>query len=87
LERSGKRSYRIQSPEYQELSVAAAAVPLITLKSSETQNVDLTDKVRANHYLTHFERGVSSQNSASVTGIFGEESHGFCVGTLSNFDE
>ncbi len=55
LERSGKRSCRIQSPEYQELSVDAVTVPLITLKSSETQNVDLTDKVRANHYLRHFE--------------------------------
>jgi hypothetical protein len=52
----GKRSRGIQSPEYQELSAAAAATPLITLKSSETQNVDLTDKVRVNHYLRHFER-------------------------------
>jgi hypothetical protein len=48
LERRGKRSCGIQSPEYQELSAAAAATPLITLKSSETQNVDLADKVRAN---------------------------------------
>jgi hypothetical protein len=33
LERSGKRSCGIQSQEYQELSAAAAATPLITLKS------------------------------------------------------
>ena len=44
LERSGKRSCGIQSQEYQELSAAAAAAPLITLKCSETQSVDLTDK-------------------------------------------
>ncbi len=55
LERSGKRSSGIQSQEYQELSANAAAAPLITLKRSETQSVDLTDKVRANHYLRHFE--------------------------------
>ncbi len=69
LERSGKRSYRIQSPEYQELSAAAAAVPLITLKSSETQNVDLTDKVRANHYFRHFERR-SALHAMNRTGSF-----------------
>jgi hypothetical protein len=32
---------------------AAAAAPLITLKHSETQNVDLGNKVRGNHYLRH----------------------------------
>ncbi len=45
----------MQDSKSQELSAAAAAAPLITLKSSETQNVNLTDKVRANHYLRHFE--------------------------------
>ena len=69
LERSGKRSCGIQSQEYQELSAAAAAEPLITLKSSETQSVDLTDKVRANHYLRHFERR-SALHGMNRTGSF-----------------
>ena len=46
-----------------------AVVPLITLKSSETQNVDLTDKVRANHYLRHFERR-SALHGMNRTGSF-----------------
>ncbi len=45
LERSGKGSCGIQRPECQELGAAAAAAPLITLKRSETQNVDLANKV------------------------------------------
>jgi hypothetical protein len=53
LERSGKGSCGIPRPECQELSAAAAAVPLITMKHSETQNVDLANKVRGNHYLRH----------------------------------
>ena len=69
LERSGKRSCGIQSQEYQELSAAAAAAPLITLKCSETQSVDLTDKVRANHYLRHFERR-SALHGMNRTGSF-----------------
>ena len=69
MERSGKRSCGIQSPEYQELSATAAAGPLITLKSSETQSVDLTDKVRANHYLRHFERR-SALHGMNRTGSF-----------------
>ena len=67
--RSGKGSFGIQSPEYQELSATAAAAPLITLKSSETQNVDLTDKVRANHYLRHFEHR-SALHVMNRTGSF-----------------
>ena len=69
MERSGKRSCGIQSPEYQELTAAAAAAPLITLKSCETQKVDLTDKVRANHYLRHFERR-SALHGMNRTGSF-----------------
>ena len=53
LERSGKGSYVIQSPQYQELSTAAAAAPLTTLKRSEVQNVDLANQVRGNRYLRH----------------------------------
>ena len=56
LERSGKSSSGIQSPEFQELSADAAAAPLITLMSNEPHNVDLADKVRGNHYLRHFEQ-------------------------------
>jgi hypothetical protein len=69
LERSGKRSSGIQSQQYQELSAAAAATTLITLKSSETQSVDLTDKVRVNHYLRHFERR-SALHGLNRTGSF-----------------
>jgi hypothetical protein len=39
------------------------------LKSSETQSVDLTDKVRANHYLRHFERR-SALHGMNRTGSF-----------------
>ena len=69
MERSGKRSSGIQRQEYQELSAVAVAAPLITLKSSETQSVDLTDKVRANHYLRHFERR-SALHPMNRTGSF-----------------
>ncbi len=53
LERSAMGSCDIQSPQYQELSAAAAAAPLTTLKRSEVQNVDLANQVRGNHYLRH----------------------------------
>ena len=56
MERSGKGSRGIQRPEIQELGEAAAAAPLITLKRSETQNVDLANKVRTHHYLRHVDR-------------------------------
>ncbi len=49
--------------------MATAAAPLIPLKSSETQNVDLTDKVRANHYLRHFECR-SALHAMNRTGSF-----------------
>ena len=53
LDRSGKGSCGIQCPECQELSESTAAAPLITLNHSETQNVDLANRVRGNHYLRH----------------------------------
>ena len=49
--------------------MTATGVPLITLKSSETQNVDLTDKVRENHYLRHFEHR-SALHTMNSTGSF-----------------
>ena len=48
-----KGSSVIQSPECQELSVSVSVTPFITLKGSETQNVDLGNKVGGNHYLRH----------------------------------
>ncbi len=71
LERSGKGSWWIQSPEYQELSEVVVSEPLITVKISETQNhdVDLTDKVRTNHYLRHFDHR-SELHSMNRTGSF-----------------
>jgi hypothetical protein len=75
----------IQSPECQELSVPVVGEPLVTVKSSETQNVDLkvgtnkvgtnhyfrhlTDKVGTNHYLRHFEHR-SSLHPINRTGSF-----------------
>jgi hypothetical protein len=41
LERSWKGSYGIHRPEYQELGETATGTPLMTLRSIETQNVDL----------------------------------------------
>ena len=52
LERSGKGSCGIQTPEGQELCAAAAAARLITLKRSETQNVDLALQTRSGEIIT-----------------------------------
>ncbi len=49
--------------------MSVSSVPLITMKSSETQNVDLVDKVRVNHYLRHFEHR-SSLHVMNSTGSF-----------------
>jgi hypothetical protein len=53
------------------------------LKSTETQNVDLTDKVRANHYLRHFERR-SALHAMKRTGSFSQ--HGTNVSSVPFLD-
>ena len=54
FERSGEGSYGIQSQEGQELTDVAAAAPLTTQKSSESQIVDVTNKSMVNRYLRVF---------------------------------
>ena len=54
LERSGKASCGIQSPEYQELGTTAVSSHLVTLEWQRPKMwMDLVNKVGGNHYLRH----------------------------------
>ena len=59
LERSGKVSCGIQSPGGLEISETTASAQISTLERSETQDVDLANKVRENHYLVHVDHGLT----------------------------
>ena len=50
-------SFQLHSQEGQDLSAVEAVEQLITHKSSESQNVDLTNKGMENHYLRDVEQG------------------------------
>jgi len=52
-----REEFQLPTQEGQEFSAAAAAAHLITYKSSESQNVDLTNNDMVNHYLRDVEHG------------------------------
>jgi hypothetical protein len=69
LKQHGKNKKRFFEISEMEFSTVPGVEPLITVKSSETQNVDLVDKVGTNHYLRHFDHR-SGLHPMNRTGSF-----------------